>query len=90
MCWQYVRARERENAHRELLTHVADSLCSRQRYRKVDPASSEEQEFVENLFTTLCACLLSPSCRPLFQQAEGLQLMLLFIKYASLTHRCIE
>lgn len=32
-------------------------------FKNKDPADAEEQEFVENLFDTLCSCLLSPANR---------------------------
>jgi beta-catenin-like protein 1 len=41
------------------------------RYR--DPKTSDEEEYLENLFDTLCTCLMQPSTRTLFFQAEGVQ-----------------
>lgn len=32
-------------------------------FKNKDPGDAEEQEFVENLFDTLCSCLLSPTNR---------------------------
>jgi hypothetical protein len=39
-----------------------------------DPKTSDEEEYLENLFDTLCTCLMQPSTRTLFFQAEGVQL----------------
>eukprot|EP01094_Clydonella_sp_ATCC50884_P021904 TRINITY_DN4920_c0_g1_i1.p1 TRINITY_DN4920_c0_g1~~TRINITY_DN4920_c0_g1_i1.p1 ORF type:complete len:353 (+),score=116.89 TRINITY_DN4920_c0_g1_i1:65-1123(+) len=49
-------------------------------YRKRDPASSDEEEMVENLFTTLCSLLMLPSNRVRFHAVEGVQLMTLLVK----------
>ena len=49
-------------------------------YRKRDPRSAEECEFLENAFDALAACLLSPSNIGAFLEAEGLELMLRCVK----------
>lgn len=36
-----------------------------------DPKTSEEEEYLENLFDTLCTCLMQPKTRTLFFEAEG-------------------
>lgn len=44
-------------------------------YKRHDPATSEEQEFMENLFNCLCSALMSKENRERFLRGEGLQLM---------------
>uniref|UniRef100_A0A061R0X7 Beta-catenin-like protein 1 n=1 Tax=Tetraselmis sp. GSL018 TaxID=582737 RepID=A0A061R0X7_9CHLO len=56
-----------------LLTSVAP-------YRSRDPASHEEEEFMENIFDVLSSCLLVQDNKQLFVEAEGVQLMLLILK----------
>eukprot|EP00873_Tetraselmis_striata_P034402 jgi/Tetstr1/454666/TSEL_041556.t1 len=56
-----------------LLTSVAP-------YRSRDPASHEEEEFMENVFDVLTSCLLQLENKQLFVEAEGIQLMLLVLK----------
>lgn len=52
-----------------------------QQYKKTDPEILEEEEMVQNLFNCLCASLQLRSNQELFRQAEGLELMLIMIKY---------
>lgn len=50
-------------------------------YKRNEPRTSDENEFVSNLFDCLCAALLSSSSnRVLFKDGEGLELMLLILK----------
>ncbi len=44
-------------------------------YKRHDPATSEEQEFMENLFNCLCSALMAKENRERFLRGEGLQLM---------------
>lgn len=53
------------------------------RYRKVNPASMEEEEFVENIFNCLCVVCPVKENINLFLDAEGLELMKIFIKKKS-------
>ena len=41
-------------------------------YKNRNPASIDEEEYLENLFNSLCACLMSAETRSRFHQAEGL------------------
>ncbi|KAJ9477490.1 DNA-directed RNA polymerase II 138 kDa polypeptide [Pseudozyma hubeiensis] len=50
------------------------------RYRRASPASGEEQEFVENVFDSLCLSLFRPSNKTLFVSGEGVELMVLMMK----------
>jgi beta-catenin-like protein 1 len=63
------------NALDILLTQLAP-------YRKRDPAknSDEEQEFLENLFDSLCTCVQIPEGKTQFLSLEGVDLCLLFLK----------
>jgi len=61
------------NGIEKLLVSLAD-------YRSTDPATIEEEEFVENLFDCLCSCLLQNMNKSLFISSEGIELMLLMIK----------
>ncbi|KAH7343526.1 DUF1716-domain-containing protein [Rhizoctonia solani] len=49
-------------------------------FRKRDPAGADETEFMENVFDALCSSLAEPEIRELFQQAEGVDLMVLITK----------
>lgn len=49
-------------------------------YRKTDPPSMEEEELVENIINVLCVVVVQPDNRPLFFDAEGLELMRILIK----------
>lgn len=49
-------------------------------YRKRDPSSEEEEEFVENLVNSLCSVLLLPAAQNHFRHLEGLELVLRCMK----------
>jgi beta-catenin-like protein 1 len=51
-------------------------------YRKRDPSkdADEEQEFLENLFDTLCTCVQNRVGKIQFLDLEGVELCLLFLK----------
>ncbi|CAB3407769.1 unnamed protein product [Caenorhabditis bovis] len=49
-------------------------------YKKNDPASIDEREYMENLFNALCAALMWPANRKKFLDGEGLQLMNLMLR----------
>lgn len=50
-------------------------------YKKQDPSSLDEHEYMENLFNSLCSALLSSQDnRRLFYEGEGLELMNLILK----------
>lgn len=51
-------------------------------YRKRNPSknSDEEQEFLENLFDSLCTCVQIPEGKTQFLTLEGVELCLLFLK----------
>ncbi|KAG8751173.1 hypothetical protein FRC12_012557 [Ceratobasidium sp. 428] len=49
-------------------------------FRRRDPASADETEFMENVFDALCSSLAEPEVKELFQQAEGVDLMVLIMK----------
>ncbi|MCL4136728.1 UNVERIFIED_CONTAM: hypothetical protein GTU68_064075 [Idotea baltica] len=53
-------------------------------YKRHDPSTSEEQEFMENMFDCLSSCLLLPSNREPFLLGEGLQLMNLMLRCVSI------
>ncbi|XP_037035115.1 beta-catenin-like protein 1 [Bradysia coprophila] len=54
-------------------------------YKRHDPATSEEQEFMENLFNCLCSALMSKENRERFLRGEGLQLMQLMLREKKLS-----
>ena len=58
-----------------------------QQYRRRDPADADETEFMENVFDTLCSTLGEPENKKLFLDSEGVDLMVLMLKYA-FTHTC--
>lgn len=49
-------------------------------YKKHDPVSAEEREYMENIFDALCASLLYEGNRCKFLDGEGLQLMNLMLR----------
>lgn len=49
-------------------------------YRKKDPALSEEEEFLQNLFDCLCHLMLSAPHRIIFGKAQGLELLIRMMK----------
>ncbi|ETN67797.1 nuclear protein NAP [Anopheles darlingi] len=54
-------------------------------YKRHDPNSAEEQEFMENLFNTLCSALMARENRDKFLKGEGLQLMNLMLREKKLS-----
>lgn len=49
-------------------------------YKRHDPNSTEEQEYMENLFNCLCSTLMAKDNRDRFLKGEGLQLMNLMLR----------
>lgn len=49
-------------------------------FRRRDPASADETEFMENVFDALCSALAEPEIKDLFKKAEGVDLMVLIMK----------
>ncbi|KAL7749222.1 hypothetical protein RI367_005374 [Sorochytrium milnesiophthora] len=49
-------------------------------YKRKDPRSAEELEFMENGFNALCACLADTTAKRAFREGEGFELMFLMIK----------
>ena len=49
-------------------------------YKRHDPTSSEEIEFMENLFNGLSSSLMLPANRDRFLKGEGIQLMNLMLR----------
>ncbi|EAT48470.1 AAEL000475-PB [Aedes aegypti] len=56
-----------------------------QAYKRHDPSSTEEQEFMENLFNSLCSALMATENRDKFLKGEGLQLMNLMLREKKLS-----
>lgn len=51
------------------------------KYKNCDPESDDEVEMMENLFNILCALLAEKEAKKAFLDAEGVELMLLMLKY---------
>ncbi|XP_027722874.1 beta-catenin-like protein 1 [Vombatus ursinus] len=49
-------------------------------FKRHNPGTAEEQEMMENLFDSLCSCLMLSSNRERFLKGEGLQLMNLMLR----------
>ncbi|KAK9515700.1 hypothetical protein VZT92_026326 [Zoarces viviparus] len=49
-------------------------------FKRHNPSTAEEQEMMENLFDSLCSCLMLPTNRDRFLRGEGLQLMNLMLR----------
>lgn len=54
-------------------------------YKRHDPGSNEEQEYMENLFNCLCSTLMAKENRDRFLKGEGLQLMNLMLREKKLS-----
>lgn len=54
-------------------------------YKRHDPASTEEQEYMENMFNCLCSSLMAKENRDRFLKGEGLQLMNLMLREKKLS-----
>lgn len=54
-------------------------------YKRHDPTSSEEQEYMENLFNCMCSALMTKVNRERFLKGEGLQLMNLMLREKKLS-----
>lgn len=50
-------------------------------YKRHDPSSNEEAEYMENLFNCLCSALMYGSNRDKFLKGEGPQLMNLMLRW---------
>lgn len=57
-------------------------MCVTQMYKRHDPGTVEEIEFMENLFNSLCSALMLPANRDRFLKGEGIQLMNLMLRLA--------
>ncbi|GFR50058.1 hypothetical protein Agub_g12199, partial [Astrephomene gubernaculifera] len=62
-----------ENGIDLLLTCVAQ-------YKSRDPAPGEEEEYMQNCFDVLCACLMQPAHKSAFVKSEGVELMQLMLQ----------
>ncbi|KDQ64547.1 hypothetical protein JAAARDRAFT_187869 [Jaapia argillacea MUCL 33604] len=49
-------------------------------FRRRNPVDSDEAEFMENIFDTLCSALGEPEIKDLFLKSEGVDLMVLMMK----------
>lgn len=58
------------------------TLLTPKEYRKRDPADAEESEFMENVFDCLCSIVRLDDYKSAFMDAEGMELMIIMIKYA--------
>ena len=55
-----------------------------QQFRRRNPEDADEEEFMENVFDLLAAALTEPEIKKMFMDAEGIDLMVLMMKYVSL------
>lgn len=58
----------------EILLNVASQ------YRRRDPTDTDEAEFMENVFDSLCSALAESEIKDLFLKSEGVDLMVLMMK----------
>lgn len=49
-------------------------------YRTKDAQGVDEEEYIENLFNTVCSCLMKPQGQAAFLDIEGIELMLIVLK----------
>ena len=57
-----------------------------QRFKKENPKTTEEEEFVENLFNCLCVTCVREENKNYLAKAEGLKLIQIMIKYECLAY----
>jgi len=60
---------------------MCDVMFTLQMYKRHDPSTVEEIEFMENLFNSLCSALMLPANRDRFLRGEGIQLMNLMLRF---------
>ena len=60
---------------------VIQSLTSPKQFRRRDPTDADEAEFMENVFDSLCSALAESEIKGLFLKSEGVDLMVLMMKY---------
>ena len=65
---------------------MSEQLANTQQFRKKDPADGEEVEFMEDMFNCLCTALAEPEMKKLFFEAEGVELMIIMMKWV----RCVK
>ena len=63
-----------------------DDLTSLQNFRRRDPADTDEAEFMENIFDSLCSTLAEAEIKNLFLKSEGVDLMVLTMMYVLLLY----
>ncbi|XP_001632238.2 beta-catenin-like protein 1 isoform X1 [Nematostella vectensis] len=56
-------------------------------YKRYDPTTSDETEYMENLFNCLCSSLMFNPNKDLFLRGEGLQLMILMLREKKMSRR---
>lgn len=61
-----------------------DNLTSLQNFRRRDPIDTDEAEFMENIFDSLCSTLAEAEIKNLFLKSEGVDLMVLTMMYVLL------
>ncbi|GAB9465628.1 Beta-catenin-like protein [Globisporangium polare] len=71
------KRKEDKDAKVDLLDDLLQAIAP---FRKRDPASEEEEEFVENLVNSLCSVLLLPAAQSHFRRLEGIELVLRCMK----------
>lgn len=57
-------------------------------YKRNEPSSNEEVEYMENIFNCICSILSLPENRVRFVKGEGIQLMLLMLKEKHASRNC--
>lgn len=57
-----------------------------QQFRRRDPVDADETEFMENIFDTLCSALGEPEIKELFLKSEGVDLLVLMMKFVPFHH----
>lgn len=57
-------------------------------YKRHEPSTKEELEYMENLFNCMCSALMLPANRSRFLKGEGLQLMNLMLREKKMSRNC--
>ncbi|SRR6266436_6487331 len=52
-----------------------------QQFRRRDPTDADEAEFMENVFDSLCSALAESEIKDFFLKSEGVDLMVLMMRY---------
>uniref|UniRef100_A0A7S0HXA0 Beta-catenin-like protein 1 N-terminal domain-containing protein n=2 Tax=Hanusia phi TaxID=3032 RepID=A0A7S0HXA0_9CRYP len=57
-------------------------------WKKKDPKDSDESEMIQNLFDSICSCVMVPENLAAFVEGEGIELMVIMLQARKFAARC--